>query len=935
MTSPAQGARHVTIALCLCLVSHAALAQTADEFFETRVRPVLAENCYSCHSDTARGDLRLNSREAVLLGGYSGPVIVRGDPDASLLIQAVRHSSDDLQMPMLADRDIDALVEWVRMDAPWPGSSALPAATASVNDTAATAITEAERAFWSFQPLGKPAAPHVSDASWPQTDIDRFILARLEGQGLEPVGPASRQALVRRATFDLTGLPPTPDAIDAFVNDESPDAFGTLVDRLLASTQHGEHWGRHWLDVVRYGEDDTRGLALGGDGREEYPSAYVYRDWVIKAFNEDLPFDRFIRAQLAGDLLEEPERAKALGGLGFLGGGPWYYDIAEPTVARADERHDRVDVTTRGFLGLTVGCARCHDHKYDPIVSKDYYALAGIFANTDYPEYPQAPEDQVSTYKKAKEYIEGLDKGLKAYLATESEQLSRVLSMQSARYMVAAWKVSGEPEQPITKVVTDDMLDLEALQRWLTFLAKEPKHYPYLAGWQAMIAAGGTAEKAQTLADAFQRRLLELVAERTKLEEKNRKIIAKGMPLDEVKWTAMPNEFKSFFAQYQLELETIDRERINLFTDVFRFDLDGPVAPPNRTPGLLSFKGWSLERQLSRVSAAHVTAVRAEIEKRKSELPTQYPFVMGVADKPDEELADLGLHIRGNPHTLGDPVPRRFLSVLSDTEPAPFASGSGRLGLADAIVAHPITARVIVNRVWRWHFGTGLVDTPSNFGLMGEAPSHPELLEYLATWFVDHGRSLKSLHREIMRSAVYQLGTNRQEASYAVDAPNRLYWRANRRRLDAEALRDALLSVAGGLDSKVGGPSLALDAEKNDRRTVYGTVSRFRLAEYLQVFDFPNPRITAEKRFTTNMPVQSLFLMNSDFLYRQAQRLVRRLSGQPIDPEPEATDTTAAMQPGDPSRESTSTGSASRRTLAKQRRQTPRPTTLQHTTTAA
>ncbi len=856
------------------------------QLFVDRVRPVLERSCFACHTDDERGGLRLDSRERVLQGGGRGPAIIPGNPEQSVLIAALRHESDDLQMPrnadQLTDREIQGFVEWIRAGAEWADVAA-PVALPR------RAIADEERAFWSFQPLTHPTVPTPSSDEWAKTDIDRFVLAKLEEQGLHPVRPADGRQLIRRAAFDLTGLPPTPEEVEAFINDDSENAFEKAVERLLESDHYGERWGRHWLDVIRFGEDDTRGLAKGGSGRERYPMGYLQRDWVVKALNDDMPYDRFVMAHLAADQMPEAERDDLLPALGFLGQGPWYYDIADPPVARADERHDRVDVTSRAFLGLTVGCARCHDHKYDPIGQHDYYSLAGIFDNTVYYEYPVADSATAAEFKSDQEFIKSLEEGLTQYMRTESEQLSRVLTLQTSQYMMAAWKVTGKEQIPVERAASEGRLDLETIERWIDFLDDEPKHYPYLVPWQEMIAdEGGTEERAQELADGFQRLLLEIVAEQQKLEERNGKIIAKGTPLEEVKSTPMPNGFESFFDKHQLELDTMERERFNLYADVYRTDLDYEIDTFFKEPALLRFSEWGLERQLSRVSAAHVEATREEIKELKEELP-DIPFVMGVRDKDEEAIEDIGLHLRGNPNNLGERVPRSFLHVLDEKAPS-YDEGSGRLGLAEDIAEHPITARVIVNRVWAWHLGTGIVPSPSNFGFAGDPPTNPELLEFLTSRFVDNGMSIKQLHRDIMLSSVYQLSADENPAFDDVDPNNRYYWRFNRQRLGAEGIRDALLHVSGNLDAKVGGKSLLLESDENNRRTIYGEVSRFQVNEYLQTFDFPNPSLTAERRFSTNVPLQSLYFMNSPFVQRQAEALVKRLATETAGDEEVAED---------------------------------------------
>ena len=878
-------------------------AAATPEFFETKIRPVLAENCFDCHTEEALSGLRLDSREAMLKGGKRGPAIVPGDPDASLMIRAVRQVDEKLKMPRggrLKPEEIDALADWVRAGAIWPSAATTTttSAEASKPDAAAAApapvrsayvIKPEQRAFWAFQPIGKPPVPAVSHGDWPKTDIDRFVLARLDKEGLTPVAPADKLALLRRATLDLIGLPPTPEEIDAFQKDDSPDAFAKVVDRLLASPHYGEAWGRLWLDVARYGEDDYRSLDPMLRGYNPYPNAYLYRDWVIKAFNDDMPYGDFVRDQLAADLQPEEGRARRLPALGFLGLGPWFYDNGAVEITRADERHDRVDVVSRGFLGLTVGCARCHNHKYDPIPTSDYYALAGVFLDTSYREYPLAPKAVVEHYNEQDKKIENKEKLLGEFLRTEGRQLSETLALQASRYMTAAWRVTGEPREDQEKVANEEKLDYELFDRWLKFLARPPKFYPYLTKWQEMVKAGGSKDEAKKLADEFQALVLDVMFEHKEIDEENDIIRAKALPGTKKKQPAkLPSDFVTnddFCPGCGLELKSMPIERQNLWTDVFQRDLSqdfDPTKPfdPGK-PGLLAFRGWGMERQLSAERRRYIDGLRADIEKLRKDQPPKYAFVHGVGDV--EKPVNLRISKRGSPYNLGDEEPRHFLSILSGEDPAPFTQGSGRLELADAILKQPIAMRVIVNRIWKGHFGTGIVDSPSNFGVTGERPTNPELLEYLAQRFVDNGMSIKKLHREIMLSAVYQLGTDYNQKDFEKDSGNRLYWRANRHRMTAEQVRDSLMMVSGALDLKMSGPSSPL-TPLYDRRTVYGKVSRYKLDEFLQLFDFPSPNLSAEKRFTTSVPLQRLFFMNSDFMQQQAELLARKVVNEADNP---------------------------------------------------
>jgi hypothetical protein len=631
----------------------------ARDFFEKSVRPLLAAHCFECHGPKKqRAGLRLDSRAALLAGGDTGPAVVPGDPDKSLLIKAVHYQAEPKMPPKapLSPAQVAVLNSWVRQGAPWPETTA---SVRPVPKGPEFHITPRDRAFWSFRPVADPPAPAIRDRAWPRKPLDAFVLAKLEAAGLRPVELADRRTLIRRATFDLTGLPPTPQEVEAFLNDRGPDAFARVVDRLLASPHYGERWARHWLDVARYGEDQAHTFQA-----RKYPQGFRYRDWLIRAFNEDMPYDRFVREQIAADLLDGPERLENLPALGFFALGPVYY--GDPK--RLDQIDDRIDTLTRGFLGLTVACARCHDHKYDPIATKDYYALAGVFASTDYVEVSLEP---------------------------------------------------GKEGQP---------------------LAPAPK---------------------------------------------------KGQPKK------------------------------------------GPVA-----------KG---------------------------------PFIHTLREMP--RATNLRVHIRGSPSNLGEEAPRRFMSILTREDPPPFTQGSGRLELADAIASkdNPLTARVIVNRVWRHHFGKGLVRTPSNFGALGERPTHPELLDHLATGFVASDWSLKWLHREIMLSTAYRLSSRHEARNHEADPENRLLWRANRRRLEVEAWRDAILAVSGKLDRTVGGPSADLASPDHRRRTLYGAVSRHELNPLLRLFDFPDPNITSGERTVTTVPLQQLFVLNSAFMVNSAKALAGRL----------------------------------------------------------
>jgi hypothetical protein len=676
------------------------------EYFESKVRPLLVEHCYECHSLSAKklkGGLKLDSREAALKGGDSGASLVPGDSAKSLIVDAVRWKS--FEMPpkgKLAAEQIEILSRWVDSGAAWPADVEQSVTTAPATYN----WSELRSQHWAWQPVQRPRVPDVKNAAWATSEIDRFVLAGLESSGLTPAPAADPVTLIRRVYFDLVGLPPPPEKIDEFVAAASKNragALASLVDELLASPQYGERWARHWLDVARY--SDGFGGFLDGAAM---PEAWRYRDWVIEALNQDLPFDQFIRQQIAGDLLDPPHAVAT----GFLALGPTYIsDGGDPDAtaqAQSETLDDRVDTLSRGLLGLTAACARCHDHKFDPIPQLDYYSLAGVFHNTRLNEYPLAPAETVQAYQQHQQRI---------------------------RDQEAKVRKPAETAKAENRELTDD-------------------------------------EKKQVEADT------------------------------------------------------------------------------------------------------------AQLEELKKTAPAKYPVAHTIADSG---ASDMALAIRGNLRKPGPIAPRRFLRILAGEDAPTFQPGSGRLALADALVSssNPLTARVFVNRIWLQHVGQGLVRTPSNFGKLGEAPTHPELLDWLAVEFMTtQGWSIKKLHRAIVLSSTYQMSSAMNPAAFAVDGDNRKLWRMNPRRLDVEAWRDAFLSVTGELDRTVGGPPV--DALlQSPRRTLYAAVSRngdrFAADAFLRLFDFPLPRASSEGRKTSVIPQQSLFLMNSSFMAARAKALAARL----------------------------------------------------------
>lgn len=759
-----------------------ALPLLADDAFEMRVRPVFTSVCFTCHTD-----------HAIL-------------KDGNKIVQAIRYNGA-LKMPptgKLKDDQIEAIAAWVKAGAVWPEALKQPTAGPYV-------ITAEQRNFWAFKPVVKPAAPEVANKKWAKTEIDRFILAKLEAAKLQPAAAADRRTLIRRATFDLIGLPPTPEEVAAFEADKSPEAFAKVVDRLLASPHYGERWGRFWLDVARYSDGK-----LNSEREEPYPAAYRYRDWVIDAFNRDIPYDTFVKAQIAGDLM--PDAAQYRAGLGFYALSPEFQD-------------ERVDATTRGFMALTVACAQCHDHKFDPIPTRDYYSMLGVFSNTSLHETPLVPKDEVEKWQAQKKRADDAEKALKDYVDAQGQQLAEIFASQAAKYLMGAPGLDGETHATL-----------------MAYLKRPKLEHPYLAAW--------LRSHSQKDAGEFQAFLLKVNAEKKVVDDKNH--ITLGLN---------PNRSDLSSAN----LVSLERDKFVLWEDFF-----GPR-------GLLHYPDGKIDRFLSGQFKEHLDALRADVAFAKKELPPQYPFLQTVEDAP--KWKEQRVWLRGSKDNPGDPAPPHFLQILSKGEPAKFEK-KPRLELAEHIASpeNPLTARVIVNRVWQHHFGQGLVRTPSNFGLQGDRPSHPELLDYLASRFVAEGWSIKKLHREMMLSSVYQLSAIQMSKNFEADPDNRLLWRFNRHRLDVEAMRDSLLFISGKLDEKAGGPPEKF-GPTDYRRTVYSYVSRYKLDSVLGLFDFPIPQGTSEQRMETNVPLQRLFFMNSDFVMEQSKSLASRFESSTESPK--------------------------------------------------
>ena len=1015
------------------------------EFFEKRIRPLLISRCYDCHSEgSVESGLRVDSLAELIRGGERGPALVPGKPKESLLISAVQHSGQ-LHMPLkdkLSQKEISDLIEWVQAGAYWPDAKPVAELRKEAEASSGPLFTKEEKEFWAFQPPRAPQIPETQNKKWSQQPLDQFVLARLEQAGGEPAPRADRQTLIRRATYDLIGLPPTLEEVEAFLADRSPDAFAKVIDRLLASPRYGERWGRHWLDVARYA--DSNGL----DENLSYANAFRYRDYVIAAFNQDKPFDQFVQEQLAGDILaDQPgakQRLEKITATGFLSIGAKMLAEDDEAKMQMDIVDEQLDTVGRTFMGLTLGCARCHTHKFDPIPIEDYYSLAGIFKSTKtmenfkvvarWQERTLATKDQIQELDRQKQQIAKLETEIESLVKQGDEQFLRQERKRASAYLLAA-SIKNHTDQML-KATGPIGADPGAYQRQSAQVLeaedfqtgnvkKASTGYgegigviynngtlPNIAEYEIEVPESGryqfeiryAAAQARPVELSINGELVKKDAagevtgswypksqqwkvegfytfqvgkNRVRLESKipfphiDKLLIARprtttkepGGILSEIsvpdktlvgsltmQWAeylnkgsgekisplsvwneliktgSVPGSLSELNQRFEGLNDLPEQERVlkaaelygNLFQEVeqewdayqqteagkqaqglpdaereaFRMllrDPNGPFALPS-----------DREKYYAADLKEKLTAQRDDRQKREEALP-EYPTAMAVSDQEPENIK---VHLRGSHFTLGKEVPRQFLQVIAGEDQTPIDDQhSGRLQLAQWLTSgsHPLTSRVMVNRIWRWHFGEGLVRTPDNFGKLGERPTHPELLDWLAIQFVEQGWSIKELHRMIMLSSTYQMSSAYNSKLAERDPENRLLWRMNRKRLEAEAIRDSILAVCGQLDLEMGGSMLGVENRKyvtstsnvnpvvydTNRRSVYLPIVRSALYEVLQAFDFADPSVLSGDRTHTTVAPQALFMMNSKFILENTRVFAEQIMHQTHLDQPE------------------------------------------------
>ena len=836
-------------------------------FFEKKIRPVLAQHCYECHSaksEKLKANLLLDRKEGWMQGGDSGPAINPGKPENSMLMKAIGYHDNDLRMPpkrKLPTEAIHDIENWIAMGAPDPRNQPI-SEDFGENVLRAKALEEGRR-YWAFKPLVDPVLPSIENQNWPADPLDHFILAKLEDQGLSPSQPADRQVLIRRTYFDLIGLPPSPEQIEDFLADSDPDAFSKVVDGLLTSVTFGERWGRHWLDVARYAD------TTGGGRNKPFPNAYLYKEYVINSYNEDKPFDRFVREQIAGDLLHystDQESNENLTALGFMALGPHNYELQDKELLRMEIVDEQMSSVGRAFLGVTMGCARCHDHPFDPIPTSEYYALAGIFRSTN-----SMVMGNVANFVE-RELKDGHE-GEREIHARRQKALDEKL--KNAESTLQALALSSDSKG----IVVDDA-DAELVGDWKKSTHVQGYHgLGYLHDgaikkgskkvvFPAFIKRSGIYEMQISYTSGPNR------SKNTPVSVFHRKGVEKVL-VDQTKTPSLSGNFVSLgifaFEKGKRKVVTVSTESTlgNVIVDAIRlmpqFDSKEAHALNQKAE-----RNLVLEREKMQMQ---VVELKESIELHKKHSPPKVVKVMSVSEQ--DEAGDWHIHLRGGIRNLGPVVKRGFLAVatpanLSPTPNIP-SGASGRLQLADWVASteNPLTARVYVNRVWHHLFGRGIVRSTDNFGEMGDRPSHPKLLDHLAESFIRNGWSTKELVRKIVHSKAYRMASNGNAKAERNDPENQLFSRQTRRRLEAEAIRDAILTASGRLVPSRINP--------NSARSMFLKIDRNQIPEMFNVFDFPNPGVVSGKRNVSSVPTQALFMMNSKFVLEETKGAAERI----------------------------------------------------------
>ncbi len=874
------------------------LTPEESEFFEAKIRPALIEHCHKCHSGDkdakVKGSFQLDSKAGLLKGGSTGPGLVPGQPDRSLIIKAMRYADPNLQMPPKEKVPESVLADfenWVRMGAPDPRSGKAAGMLKNEEDLAKA------RKHWAFQPVVKPEPPkpkaHLK--GWIQNEVDLFVLAKLEEKGMFPSPMADKWTLVRRAYFDLLGMPPSAKEAEEFVNDESKDAWPKLIDKLLASPHYGERWGRYWLDIARYA--DTRG---GGNanrmGDNRLLHAYTYRDWVVNAINEDMPYDKFLKYQIAADCLPGTE-AKNLAALGFI--------TLNRAVNNQQERiDDRIDVVTRGTMSLSVYCARCHDHKFDPIPTKDYYSLYGVFdSSVDAVAKPliQKVEDtpQYRDYLAKKAQIEADQEGFRrSQVGTfvgeaKGKTMEYMLAIHYANLGNTNYMLQGRADQ--TRFDQMTKLHFEVANDWKRYLNQHNKaNDPVFGPWHDY---SKLVEEDKVSDKDFAAKSRELAAKYMSKDGEPMKglnpVIAKAFSTPVPSIRVVAERYSKIFLDAEkawVTAITLDAKKKKDDGDPMLKKLSDPSQEQLRQ--VFYGQGSPVNITYDRLAGFKNGAIRNQEQQqfgdRMDKLEATHPGAptraMAVGDGNPHNAKVL---IKGMPNNPGpDLIPRQFLEILNPNR-KPFTKGSGRGELAEEIASksNPLTARVLINRVWMNHFGGALVRTPTDFGVRADDPTHPELLNYLSAWVMENNWSVKALHKYIMTSAAYMQSSDDRAKPLINDPANLYVWKMNRRRLDFEGFRDSLLAVSGKLDPTMGGRPVKITpdganplgySENPYRRTLYGYIDRGNLSSLYRTFDFANPDATAGMRFSSTVPQQALYLMNSPFIAELARAIVHR-----------------------------------------------------------